>query len=186
MKVKSLYSNLKTFYNLKARELHFLNPRFILVQNTLTWDKHISNEKFITYPEYYNWVVNNSQYSLMFEDESYIQIYFESDGEDENVKKGSMAYLPEPEQYSEYFRFDLDMNNITPYNHTAYHIHFGYRSKDVRFCLYQFPFPSEFIKFILTSVYEYEVSCFNPQKLFSNLDELNNQYNHHLSFSLAR
>ncbi|OPD59415.1 hypothetical protein [Bacillus anthracis] len=184
MDIQSLYYDLQTFYNANRRAHHFLNPRYEMNYNTLTWEKHIPNEKFDTYHEYYDWAVNKIQYSFMLQDESIVQIFFEGEPKKKKfiVTKGSMAYLPRPDKYSEYFRFDVDYKSAQHFNHTAYHVHFGYRAKDVRFSLFHFPAPSEFIKFILSLDYNQPQQCFNAQNFFKDLDEINNNYNHSLRF----
>jgi hypothetical protein len=157
-----------------------------MTYNAVSWENYRTNEKFETYNEYYNWVINKIQYSFMLKDESAIQIFLEGErsGKKDNyvLVKGKMAYLPRPDKYSEYFRFDVDYKKANDYDHTAYHAHFGYRSKDVRFSLYQFPTPSEFVKFVLFIDYGYHYMHFNSKNFFDDLDLLGNKYNHNLSF----
>lgn len=180
MEIKSVFNDLDTFYKAYSRQYKFMNPRYAKTYNSLSWENHISNEKFDSYEEYYQWVIDKIQYSLLLGDESAVQIYFEGErkGKKYEIKKGSMAYLPNPKKYSEYFRFDLDYKNSEHYNHTAYHIHFGYKAKDVRFSLLSMPLPSEFIKFILFLDYNVEYEYFNDKNFLPDLDKLDNKYNH--------
>lgn len=184
MDIQSLFYDLDTFYKANFKEHKLINPRYEMTFNTLSWEKHISNEKFDFYPQYYEWAVNKIQYSFMLEDESIIQIYYEGERIKKKyiVTKGSMAYLPRPDKYSEYFRFDVDYKKAQHFNHTAYHIHFGYRAKDVRFSLFHFPTPSEFIKFILFLDYQKTIASFKSKNFFDDLDTIKNEYNHILSF----
>ena len=138
MELNTVYANIEQIYN-SNREL--MNPRFCKnARNQITWINHISNEKFDSYEEYYFWVNENLQYSFLLNEDAFVQFFFEGEkfGKKIEVYKGSMAYLPSPYTYSEYFRFDMDLKNEKDYNHVSYHAHFGYRAKDVRFALYKY------------------------------------------------
>lgn len=186
--VISLYSDLDIFYKANSRKYNLLNPRYKFDNRVLSWQNHISNEKFETYPEYFEWVISEVQYSLMLSDESVVQIYFEGEKNKKKfvITKGSMAYLPRPDKYSEYFRFDVDAINARDFDHTAYHIHFGYKAKDTRFCMFEFPFPSEFIKLILSMDYGISFETFNPKKVFKNLDSFGSKYNHSFRLTMKK
>jgi hypothetical protein len=185
--IESVYSNLLTFYNVNNNEYKFLNPRMEKLCDCISWKNYKGNEKFENYDEYYQWALDNVQYSFMFSDESMIQVYFEGVRKKKKfvITKGSMSYLPMPKKYSEYFRFDLDYDREEDYVHTSYHIHFGYRSKDIRFSLMRFPYPSEFIKMILFLDYDKEVNYYNRSMFMEDLRERSIEYNHALDFVVS-
>lgn len=185
MELEKIYNNLFTFYNMNYRKYMLTDPRFYLNDALqLTWYNHITNESFENYEQYYDWVFDNVQYSLKLDDDSLLQFFFEAEreGKKNHAKKGSMAYLPNPRNYSEYFRFDVDLKREENYVHTSYHIHFGYRSKNVRFTLNRFPMPSEFVRFIFFLHYGEWVEEFNKNNFWETLEERNIKYNHALDF----
>ena len=185
MELNDIYINIQQMYNIYGRKYGLMNPRFIKNDNgQITWLIHISNEKFETYEEYYLWVNENLQYSFSLEDDSLIQIFFEGkrQGKKIPVKKGSMAYLPSPYSYSEYFRFDVDLDNEKDYAHPTYHAHFGYRAKDVRFTLFKYPMPTEFLKLIQFLHHEVPIEQYAKEKFWETLADRNIKFNHCLDF----
>lgn len=185
MELEKVYANLHTFYNIYYRKYTLTDPRFYMNELLqLTWYDHLPNEAFENYEQYYDWVFDNVQYSLKLEDDSLLQFFFEAEreGKKNKIKKGSMAYLPNPRSFSDYFRFDIDLKREENYAHTSYHIHFGYRSKDVRFALNKLPLPSEFIRLIFFLHYGEVLEEFNKDNFWETLEERNIKYNHILDF----
>ncbi|HLO59212.1 MAG TPA: hypothetical protein VK179_10750 [Bacteroidales bacterium] len=177
---KTLYSNLERIYNANFRKYDLQNPFFCLKNNELTWHSYVPKESFYTYDEYFKWVINNNQYSLAVSGKALIQVYFRE--ENRIITKGTLAFLPEPDSFMTYFRFDMDTINPAPYYHNTYHIHFGYRSDDIRFSLYKFPYPSEFIKFTLFLLGNSEFTSHNNERFFSDLATIGESFSHKFEF----
>lgn len=185
MELSEIYSNIEQMYNIYGEKFGLMNPRFIKNDNyQITWLHHISNEKFETYEEYYFWAYENVQYSFSLQDDSLVQFFFEGQkcGKRIPINKGSMAYLPNPYSYSEYFRFDIDLDNEKDYDHPSYHAHFGYRAKDVRFTLYKYPMPTEFLKLIQFLHYGISIESYSKEKFWENLSDRKIKFNHYLDF----
>ena len=187
MELDTVYSNIEFLYNNHGQEYGIINPRFTKNSaNQITWHNHLSNEKFETYEEYYSWANENFQYSFGLQDDSLVQLYFEGKQEGRKiiVTKGSMAFLPNPYSYSEYYRFDIDTSEgtVKDYSHPTYHIHFGYRAKDVRFTLYIYPMPTEFLKLIEFLHFEKQIKKYSESKFWESLEERNVKFNHSLDF----
>ena len=181
MELSTVYANIEQVYNIKREQYDLMNPRFCKnANNQITWLNHISNEKFDSYEEYYFWVNENLQYSFLLNEDSFVQFFFEGEkvGKKIEVYRGSMAYLPNPYTYSEYFRFDMDLKNEKDYKHVSYHVHFGYRAKDVRFALYKYPLPSEFLKLIQFLHYDISLTKFSQNKFWESLSDRNIAFNH--------
>lgn len=185
MEIKEVYANIQQTYNMFASKYNMMNPRFFLNDmNQISWLGYISNEKFETYEEYYFWVLDNVQYSFSFGDDSLVQFFFEGEAKGKKIEviKASMAFLPNPYSYSDYFRFDMDLKNEVDFEHVSYHAHFGYRSKNVRFTIYKYPMPSEFVKLIRFLHYSTTIKSFSENKFWENLNERGIKYNHALDF----
>ena len=186
--IKALHTDLLKYYNLKFRELGLRNPNFLFDGSRVSWNKYRPREEFTTYKEYYDWVLENFQYSLMLSDDSVVQIYYEVNQatDREKLDKASLAFLPNPLTVDidgvNYIRLDCDMDSHIDYFHTAYHIHFGYRSQ-MRVSLFQFPTPSQFFNFIMNAAYN---DFYSPQKTLKNcsildLDSQGYKYQHYLN-----
>lgn len=185
MELKEVYANIQYTYNMFASEYDMLNPRFWLNdRNQISWIGHMSNEKFETYEEYYFWALENVQYSFSFGDDSLVQLFFEGEtkGKKIEVIKASMSFLPNPYTYSDYFRFDMDLKNEVDFEHASYHAHFGYRSKNVRFTIYKYPMPSEFVKLVRFLNYNTAIESFSESKFWEDLNERGIKFNHALDF----
>ena len=186
MTIDKIFLDIQYFYNSFAIKYNITNPRFVKSDTVISWSNHIPTERFITYEEYYHWVYNKSQYSFSLENDSLVQLYFEGKWGKEKkkrvvkVSKASMAYLPNPASYSEYFRVDMDLDNAKNFCHNSYHVHFGYRNDELRISLYQYPLPSQFTIFLLNS--EEDIRAFSKDRFFPSLDYLKEQYNHKLEF----
>lgn len=175
--IKDMFLDLRKFYNEHYRFL--LNPFYTLFDNKiLSWKNYDLYQHFDLYEEYFRWVTNEFQYSIMLSDGSVIQIYAE-EGQNGEIVKANYSFLPNTNTKFEYFRFDLDSPNKKDYTHTIYHVHFGHNKPEMRLSLYQFPLPSEFIKFILAALY-YKKEFYNFKKtnFFPDLDQLSNRYHH--------
>ncbi len=185
MELNHVYSNIMQMYNCHREDYGIMNPRFIKNEHyQITWINYLGIERFETYEEYYFWAYENVQYSFSLQDDSLIQIFYkaEKQGKKEVVVEGSMAYLPSPYKYCDYFRFDIDTNNEESFRHTSYHAHFGYRSKDVRFTLVRYPMPSEFVKLVMNLCYGVHIGGFSSDKFWESLDDRGINYNHYINF----
>lgn len=171
--LNKLYNNAETYYNLKLMSLY--NKKIIKKDNCLTWPNYLGKLAYTSYEEYYEFSLNNGQYSFLLVDDSMVQLYYEC--HNNIIKKANLAYLPSSNNGYTYFRFDLDINSKTNYYHNTYHIHFGFNSNNFRLSLYSFPYPSEFLNFI-NSLYKNFDKNFSSDKLLKNLDELKEEYNH--------
>jgi hypothetical protein len=178
--MRDYYSNLETFYNQNHKKL--INPNFIWRDDKLTWNNRLGWLKEHNYEKYFQWLINEKQYSLLLTDGAALQIYYEF--YKDALKIASLSFYPVPESGFEPFRFDLDIDAAKDYHHTHYHIHYGYNTKGMRMPLYRFPMPSEYIKFVLAYVYA-ENSFYNFKKdlFLDNLDDLECKYNHSLKFN---
>lgn len=183
MNIRHLYTNLNQFYNLEYRDFHLLNPKYIINGSKLTWSKYVPRENQETYEEYFQWVLDQGQFSLQIGDFAVIQIFFEEDMNHE-VYRGSLSFLPEPTYLYSYFRFDFDSLANINYTHNSYHVNFGYKSDDLRFSLKRFPYPSEFIKFALFLTAKKEIASFPGTNFFTDLDSMKEDYNHCIDFRL--
>lgn len=183
MNLTNLYSDLHTFYNQNFRQLSLVNPLYCRDNSidALTWDDYLSEESFDYYDDYYQWVLSNNQYSLAFGEEALVRIFFKNGG---NHWFASMAFLPDPEINSTYFRFDMDLPKHKDFIHSSYHIHFGYNSDRFRISLMNYPYPSQFLYFIAFLLGSYECENFNKEKFFPDLDSLTEAYNHVLNLKL--
>lgn len=179
--VKNLYNNLLTTYNLYYSKYDLQNPLFCMKgNNVLTWHSYLSKEYFHSYEEYYNWVVSNSQYSMAIGENVLVQLYYEEHkGE---IYKASLTFLPSPDSLMCYFRFDMDTVNVANYYHNSYHINFGYNSDDIRFTLTRFPYPSEFIKFILFLCGNSEFTTHSTGHFFLDLSTKGELFTHFFDF----
>ncbi len=181
MELSRVYTNIEKIYHINRVKYGIMNPRFCKNNlNQITWVNHVSNEKFESYEEYYLWVNENLQYSFSLNEDSFVQFFFEGEkvGKKIEVYKGSMAYLPNPYTYSEYFRFDMDLKNEKDYGHESYHVHFGYRAKDVRFALYKYPLPSEFMKLVEFLHYNISITGFVQNNFWETLSDRGIKFNH--------
>ena len=155
-----------------------INPNFTSHNNELVWGKYKENKSFEEYDEYYNWIMNEGQYSLMFLDNSAIQIKIQF--KDDKLIKASYSYIPQPDNEYIYLRFDLDNKSSRDFVHTDYHIHFGYNNKHIRVSLHCFPSPTELIEFILAFIYNNKRFYKKYDSKFTpSLDELNTKYHHY-------
>lgn len=178
---KTLYSNLGTFYNEKFREYDLINPCFILeTKQRLSWGNYLTVPPFEDYQEYIKWVVDNNQFSLELLGIGYFQFYFQ-DGTKTLKGKGSATFLPTSGKWGSMFRFDYDENKVTNYFHNTSHAHFGFNCKDFRWPLYEFPFPSEFIKLIVTAtnLISSEIPK-SDDKYLESLENLKEEYGYHV------
>lgn len=182
MKVQDLYTDIQKYYNLNYRDSQLINPRFIINDNKLTWASYKTKENKETYEEYFQWVLDNSQFSLQINDEALIQIFYEEDIKSKEVFRGSLSFLPRPDYLMSYFRFDFDRNAKIDYSHNSYHINFGYRSDDLRFSLKKFPYPSEFMNMVLFFLNKKEIKSFDKGNFYADLDSIGELYNHSFDF----
>jgi len=182
--VRNLYNNLRLSYNVFSKTFDIANPLFQITndEQILSWHKYLPKESFNTYEEYFEWVNSNLQYSLAISDVGFIQIFYKS--ENDKIVKASLAFLPNPNMMMSFFRFDLDSINCKDYYHNTYHINFGYRSDDIRYTLNRFPYPSEFIKFILFLLGKFEFKSYNKKKFFIDLDSIPELYSHRFDFKI--
>lgn len=178
--VKKLYIDLKQFYNCSYLKYNLQNPLFCINGNHLTWNNYLPKESFYTYEEYFDWVVNNNQYSLVILDNLLLQIFYEE--KNAKIVKGSLTFLPNPDSMMSYFRFDMDTQKAKDFYHNSYHINFGYNSDDVRFTLFKFPYPSEFIKFALFLSGRSEFTKHSQSKYFTDLRAIGESFSHFLDF----
>lgn len=183
--INSLFQDLKIFYISNNEKFSLTNPLFTQKNNSeiLTWYNYKSKQSFYTYDEYYLWVINNLQYSVVIDDKVLVQIYYVQKGKD--ITKASLSFLPHPDLLMSYFRFDMDTENNKDYYHNSYHINFGYRSDDVRFTLNRFPYPSEFLRFVLFLMGYDEFKTFNRKRFFDDLNSIGDQYSHNFDFTIA-
>lgn len=179
---KDMYINIRHFYN--SRFSNLFNPNFEYDNNKriLSWSNYEGWVKKSNYKDFFEHCLNERQYSFTLEDDSLVQLYYEDDSE--KIIKSSLTFIPNPERDLSYFRFDLDYSARRDYNHTLYHIHFGYYSNDFRICLYSFPFPSEFLKFINCIILKDFNHLFNKDKFLHNLDIMKCKFNNKFSFEI--
>lgn len=185
--IRSLRANLDTFYNLNFRKYNLVNPYYIIDSstNSLTWINYRHDEYFDNYPDYFNWVIDNGQFSLEIRGKGLIRVYFKLVDEENLI--ASMSFLPNPDLYSTYFRFDMDKSRKADYIHSSYHVHFGYNNFAYRLPLFHYPWPSEFLLFSLFTVgLSEERKSLTERNFFENLDQLFESYDHSLSFKFNK
>ena len=184
MLINELYNNLNIFYNQNWNKFRLINPLFIIdnSSNSLTWANYKSKESFDTYEEYFYWTLDNNQYSLMIDELGLVQIFYHF--KNNSVNNSSLSYLPNPEITSEYFRFDLDERGINDFSHTFYHFQFSYPFNNFRIPIKSFPYPSEFLNYILFLLGLKELKNFNKNNSFEDLDslQLKNRLNENKGF----
>lgn len=183
--IPTLFQDLNVFYLSNNKKYLITNPFFSIAKDgsSLTWFNYQPREKFYFYEDYYEWVSNNLQYSLAIDDKVLIQIFFHETGD--KIVQGSLGFLPRPDLYFPYFRFDMDLLNSKDYYHNSYHVNFGYRSDDVRFSLHRFPHPSEFLRFVLFLMGREEFNRYNRNRFFDDLTKFDEKYSHLFDFSIV-
>ncbi len=183
--IRALHHNLDIFYKSNFEKWSMSNPLYAISpdKKTLTWYNYQTKQSFYSYEEYYAWVADNLQYSIALGENILLQIFYQ---ELENgVSKGSLSFLPHPDLLMTYMRFDMDKNNWKHYYHNSFHIHFGYRSEELRFSLNRFPHPSEFIRFCLFLMGNDEFENFNRNRFFNDLTTFGERHSHIFDFTLT-
>lgn len=183
--INALFQDLNIFYISNNEKFSITNPLYTQANNSeiLTWYNYQTKQYFYTYDEYYAWVVNNLQYSLVIDNKVLIQMYYVQ--KEKSITQASLSFLPHPDLLMSYFRFDMDTNSCKDYYHNSYHVNFGYRSDDIRFSLNRFPHPSEFLRFVLFLLGHEEFKAFNRKRFFNDLNSLGEQYSHNFDFTLT-
>lgn len=142
---RAMHSDLERFYHENFRNAGLTNPRFILEdRKRLSWADRKPWQAFNTYEEYFHWVLNENQYSLIVQESAFVQIYYEDTNNNEFIS--SLSFIPEPGLRLPYLRLDCDPSAARDFIHNSFHMHIGYDSQDYRLPLHKFPFPSEFMK----------------------------------------
>jgi len=94
-------------------------------------------------------------------------------------------FIPNPELFMPYFRFDMDLDRGEDYYHNSNHINFGYNCDNVRFSLNRLPYPVEFVKFCLFLMGNSEFKNFNRSNFFTDLNRVGEAYSHLFDFSVV-
>jgi len=182
MLINKLETNLKIAFSENSMKHEVVNPFFIRSGNTISWGNYLGKNPQQYYDSYFQWVYDNYQFSFEITDLCVAQLYYEFS--EDKITKASLAFLPYPHLSHQYLRLDLDHEATRDFDHCSYHVHFGYPSNMVRLALFNFPWPSEFMKFILFMVGKEKIQKFLPQNFFPNLDDLGNKHNHSMSFEV--
>lgn len=175
--IQDLVTDLERYYNLNFRELRLRNPQFHRDGNQLTWHGNTGPMRTQDYGELYRLSAERRQFSLELEDESFIQLYYATDGDD--LIRASTSYLPGYLALmggASYFRFDCDCAAGRDYTHTPYHAHFGHGCT-IRLSVHEFPFPSQFLDLVMHLVYAKERPWpDNRASRLKTLDDLRSKY----------
>lgn len=147
MLISNLQTDINIFYKTNASNYGLLNPLFIRKNNCLTWSNRDSSPRYSEYEKQFDWAINNNQYSILFGDKGFFQLYYECN--ENRLINSSISYWPNPTESFEYFRLDFDSKADHSLNHPEFHMHFGYPSNFFRISLSHFPFPSEFFNLVL-------------------------------------
>ena len=147
MIIDKLFKDLNLFYSYNYKEFSLINPFFIRNNNKLTWHNYLPFESFDNYIDYYLWVGNHRQYSIVADGIGIFQFYFFTDKN--YIKEASLAFLPIPDISHQYFRVDYNSESNHDEIHPKGHIHYGYPSSFVRMLTIQIPFPSVFMYYFL-------------------------------------
>jgi hypothetical protein len=182
MLISKLHTNLKIAYSENSSKHEIINPFFVWNGNTVSWNNYLGKNPHGNYEEYFQWVYDNNQFSFEVADFCVAQVYYEV--KEEKIEKASLAFLPFPNLSHQYLRFDLDHEAARDFEHCSYHVHFGYPSNMVRLALFNYPWPSEFMKFVLFMIGKEQVQKFSSQNFFPSLDLLGNKHNHSLSLEI--
>lgn len=202
-------TSLYGFIDRNSDKLNILNLQFALqsgadLDQDLTWfgrEKNISDARMYSelgeYSDYFQFCLNNSFFSLQIADGSLVQLYMKAGPHGELVD-GSLAFIPKPDNGFDYFRLDYAPAEARHYRHNRYHGHFGFRSKNMRISLFQYPWPDEFLTFLAHIISDEKgrqlegydrpigarITRFHRKRHLQNLDYHYERYNHSLRFSL--
>lgn len=182
--IADLGTDLHTFYNANYRRWKLQNPSFVQKDGCLTWRNRVGINHEEDYEKLYQQVIDDVQYSLMIENRAVVQIYYQSSHG--KVTDAALAFIPEPGTGLEYFRLDFDLRRAKHFSHTTYHAHFGFHCKEMRFSIKEFPYPSQFLRFICGIAFQRKIEHFNRDKfLADDLVSTGCKHHHGLGFIFA-
>ncbi len=179
MLINKLYINLNSFYNKFAIRYGLQNPLYIRNEHSLTWAKRDSAPKDYDYEKQFLWISENMQYSLALSDLGFFQFYYNCN--ETSLISASVSFYPNPEGNHQYIRFDFDSKASITYSHPYFHMHFGYPSNSMRIGISHYPYPSEFIHYIL-SLNGFDNFKYKQDRFISKTIEQSYQINSELKF----
>lgn len=109
------------------------------------------------YTEVKEKAINDSNYVILFQDFSYVTMYYQFD-EKKRVTYASLSYVPYYEKedcniLAKYIRIDFEEQGYIEFIHPLSHIHISLFDTEIRLPLDHIVTPDEFLYFVLVHIY---------------------------------
>lgn len=171
---KSLYNHLSHFK--RFTDMVYADYREIKdgSGNIISYEigKRLEKMSYDSYLERLNHVIDDSEYSVLFDDFSFASLFYQFD-KDKKLVYSSLNFVPYYEDADElknnkYVRIDYEEQGHLEFIHTYSHMHLTVNKNDIRLPIDHVLTPNEFIYFVLVHIY-HELDNINKLDLNSNL-----------------